>query len=110
MFFYNTVTKEFPVFLGDAQVAYPEWDGDIKNPPAPLVWVEDAIIEWQEDKVIEDAEPKQVNGVWTRQYLIRDFTPEELARKNAPATAKAKLKALGLTDVEIEVLTAGLIR
>jgi hypothetical protein len=110
MFFYNTETKEFPIFLGDAQVANPDWDGDLENPPAPLVWVEDAGVEWQEDKVIEDAEPKQVNGVWTRQYLIRDLTAEELERKNAPATAKAKLKALGLTDIEIEALVAGMIR
>lgn len=110
MFFYNTETKEFPIFLGDAQVAYPEWDGNIENPPAALVWVEDAVVEWQEDKVIEDAEPKQVNGVWTRQFTFRDLTADELARREAPITAKAKLKALGLTDIEIQVLMAGLIR
>jgi hypothetical protein len=109
-FFYNTQTKEFPIFLGDVQITHPDWDGNVENPPTHLVWVEDAAIEWQEDKIIEDAEPKQINGVWIRQYTVRDLNAAEKARKDAPKTAKAKLKALGLSDVEIEALSQGLIR
>lgn len=108
-FFYNTETKEFPIYIGDLQVANPEWDGDVTNPPTNYVWVSDATPTYSENKVIEDAEPIQVNGVWTRQYSYRDLTAEELERKNAPATAKAKLEALGLTAVEIEILTRGLL-
>lgn len=108
-FFYNTQTKEFPIYYGDVLIEYPDWDQDFSNPPsADLVWVQDAEVEIIPDKIIEDAEPIQVNGVWTRQYSYRDLTTEELARKNAPATVKAKLEALGLTPVEIEVLTRGL--
>lgn len=108
-FFYNTQTEEFPIWYGDAQLSYPDWDGDVENPPSNLVWVADVTPEHHEDKIIVDAKPRQVNGVWTRQFTYRDLTTEELARKNAPATAKAKLEALGLTAVEIEVLTRGLL-
>lgn len=109
-FFYNTRTKTFPIYYGDVMTEYPEWDQDFDNPPsADLVWVQDAEVEIKADKIIEDAEPKQVNGVWTRQFKYRDLTADELARKNAPATAKAKLEALGLTAIEIEVLTRGLL-
>jgi hypothetical protein len=109
-FFYNTETKQFPIYLGDAQVAYPDWDGDVENPPAPLVWVADVQVELVLDKVIQDAEPKQVNGVWTRQFTFRDLTDEEIERRDAPATAKAKLKALGLSDAEILALGSGFVR
>lgn len=109
-FFYNTETKEFPIFLGDAQVANPDWDGDVENPPAPLVWVRDVLVEHVADKVIEEAEPKQVNGVWTRQFTYRNLTAEEIERRDAPETAKTKLKALGLSDAEIQALSQGLIR
>jgi hypothetical protein len=110
MFFYNTETKEFPIFLGDAQVANPEWDGDIENPPTPLVWVADAAPDQVENKVIEDAEPQLVDGVWTRQFTYRDLTADELARINAPASARAKLAALGFSEAEIEALAYGALR
>lgn len=110
MFFYNTVTKEFPIFLGDAQVSFPDWDGNIQNPPAPLVWVEDVLAELHEDKVIEDAEPKLIDGVWTRQFTYRDLTAEEIEMRDAPKNAKAKLLELGLTELEIRSLMLGLIR
>lgn len=104
-FFYNTQTKEFPIWYGDVLIEYPDWDKDFNNPPsADLVWVQDADVEIIPDKIIEDAEPIQVNGVWTRQFIHRDLTAEELERKNAPATAKAKLLALGLTETEIQAL------
>ena len=110
MFLYNTQTKEFPIFLGDAQVANPGWDGDINNPPAPLVWVADAAPEQRENKVVVDAEPKLVDGVWTRQYTYRDYTAEELEQINAPITARAKLAALGFSEAEIKALVFGLLR
>lgn len=110
MFFYNTETKEFPIFLGDAQVAYPEWGGDIENAPAPLVWVEDVLAEWHEDKVVEDAEPKLIDGVWTRQFTYRDLTAEEIEMRDAPKNAKSKLLELGLTELEIRSIMMGLIR
>lgn len=109
-FFYNTQTKTFPIYIGDAQLEYPDWDGDIDNPPTPLVWVADVEPEFIDGKVIQDAEPKLVNGVWTRQFTYRDLTEDELARINAPATARAKLAALGLTDIEIDALTRGALR
>lgn len=110
MFLYNTETKEFPIFVGDAQVANPEWDGDIENPPAPLVWVADAAPLQLENKVVEDAEPKLVAGVWTRQYTYRDYTEDEIATINAPISARAKLVALGFSEIEIKALTLGLLR
>lgn len=110
MFLYNTETKEFPIFVGDAQVANPGWDGDIDNPPAPLVWVHDAAPVNAENKVIEDAEPKLINGVWTRQYKYRDYTADELEAINAPVSARAKLVALGFSEAEINALAIGLLR
>ena len=110
MFFYNTETKEFPIFLGDAQVAHPEWNGDIENPPTPLVWVVDAAPDQVVNKVVEDAEPKLVAGVWTRQYTYRDYTEDELATINAPITAREKLASLGFTEAEIKALVFGMLR
>lgn len=109
-FFYNTTTKEYPKYIGDLQIDHPEWDGQIDTAPTPWVWVEDVTPEYIEDKVIEDAEPQQVNGVWTRQFTHRDLTADEQARIAAPASAKAKLIALGFTENEINALVAGLLR
>jgi hypothetical protein len=46
----------------------------------------------------------------TQQWLVRDMTAEEIERRDAPLTAKAKLLALGLTEAEVEALVRGLVR
>lgn len=104
-FFYNTVTKEYPIWLGDAQIDNPEWDGNIENPPTNLVWVEDVIPEMVPNKMLEELEPRQVDGVWVREFAYRDLTTEEVERRDAPANAKAKLLALGLTEAEIQAIS-----
>ena len=37
------------------------------------------------------------------------MTAEEIEKRDAPKTARAKLVALGLTDLEVEALARGLV-
>lgn len=53
--------------------------------------------------------PVEVDGVWTQQWEVRALTAEELAVRQAPITAREKLKTIvGLTDAEIQSLVKGL--
>jgi hypothetical protein len=62
------------------------------------------------NQVTVEAAPKEIKGVWTQQWLVRDMTTEELERRDAPANAKARLVELGFTEAEIEALVRGLVR
>lgn len=107
---YISPAGEYPRHYGDIMLDAPGWKlGDElpegwhkveeTEPPTPGT----------DQLVIEDA-PKEIKGVWTQQWLVRDMTAEEIERRDAPQTAKAKLLELGLTEVEIEALIRGLVR
>ena len=100
---------EYPRHYGDIMLDVPGWQlGD----DLPEGWVEVAFAAAPEVdnavEVAEEATPALVDGVMTQQWAIRALTAEELERNNAPATAKAKLLALGLTEIEIQTLLRGL--
>ena len=103
---YISPKKEYPRYAGDIMLEYPDWkEGDT----LPEGWVS---VEYSDypfpDKyeVVDEAFPVEVNGVMKQNWQVRPMTPEEIERKDAPETAKAKLRALGLTDLEIEALTS----
>ena len=100
---------EYPRYYGDIMLDVPGWQlGD--DLPEGWVAVANAFAPTFEEgvEVVEEIAPALVDGVMTQQWAIRALTAEELERINAPATAKAKLLALGLTEIEIQTLLRGL--
>jgi len=107
---YINSANEYPRHIGDVQLAKPSFkDGDA----LPTGWTK---VEESErptagtDKVTVEGAPAEVDGVMTQSWTVRDLTQEELDRRNAPANAKAKLIALGLTEAEVSALVQGLVR
>ena len=107
---YINSENEYPRHIGDVQLAKPRFkDGDA----LPTGWT--AVEESERptagtDQVTVESLPEIVNGVMTQTWVVRDLTQEELDRRDAPANAKAKLIALGLTEVEVDALVRGLVR
>ena len=95
--FINTITKEYPRFIGDIQLLHPNaTENDL--PDGWALVVETPKPEYQEGKAIYEIAPKEVGGVWTQQWNVRDFNAEELEihRKNDKKVGEflAKLKAV----------------
>jgi hypothetical protein len=74
----NLDTGEFPLHEGDIQLIHPEWTVE---QPLPSTF---AKVEWQDqpelgkNQVALVAPLVEVDGVWTRQWIIHDLTEEEL--------------------------------
>ena len=77
--FINKITKEYPRFIGDLQLLYP--DATLDNLPNEWVLVEKTPRpENQDGKAIYESTPEEINGVWKQQWEIRNLTDEEVAR------------------------------
>lgn len=101
--------SDYPRFLGDLWLEHPEYK---EGEPLPEGWTKveySPVPEITETQKYVEIAPKKVDGVWTQQWEVQELTADELARKNAPKTAKAKLRDLGLTDDEILALSHGLV-
>ena len=96
--------------MGDVLLADPTWE---EGKPLPDGWtlVEYAtqIPEAGVDEVVYEVEPTIKNGKYVQKFATRPMTAEEIERRDAPKTAKEKLVALGLTEVEIQALSRGLV-
>lgn len=107
---YINAEGEYPRHIGDIQLVVAEWqEGDA----LPDGW--QAVVETERpvagtDQVVYDSGPIDIDGVLSQGWTIRDLTPEEVERRDAPASARAKLIALGLTEAEVSALFAGLVR
>lgn len=108
MLFLNTQTGEYPRHIGDLEIL-----GWKQGEPLPENWVEvdyaESLPNVGENELYYEIEPVLENGRYKQTFAIRPMTEDEIARRNAPKTAKAKLQALGFSDAEIRVITAGLI-
>lgn len=81
MFFFNTITKEYPRHIGDLQLL-----GWQENTELPDGWVE--VIDDQTplitpEQTYEMVEPKLINNIWTAQFLIRNRTQIEIDSQEA---------------------------
>jgi len=110
MTIYINPNGEYPRFYGDIQAENPNWNlGD--SLPEGWIQVEDNPMPMPEyGKVVDEGFPIESEGTYSRNWIIRDMTAEEIERRDAPETAKAKLMALGLTEVEVRALVQGLVR
>lgn len=105
-----TDKDEYPRFQGDLELAFPNWHEGDDLPAGWRVVNTSEVPELDyETEIAEEGMPVEIDGAWHQNWQVRKLTEEELARKNAPKTAKAKLAALGLTDFEIEALARGVI-
>jgi len=109
MLFINA-DNEYPRHIGDVQLVKSGFkDGDA----LPTGWTK---VEESErptagiDQVTVEVFPETIDGVVTQSWTVRDLTQAELDRRNAPASAKAKLIELGLTELEVDALVRGLVR
>ena len=89
MFYFNTITKEYPRHVGDLQLL-----GWQENTELPEGWVE--VTETQTplitpEQTYDMIEPKLVNNIWTAQFIVRDRTEEEI-QKQKDLTAKIILE------------------
>lgn len=110
MLFINP-NNEYPRHIGDLQLVHPGWkQGD----PLPEGWQEVAYATERPlpgvDELVYEVEPTIIDGKLTQTFAVRAMTPEEIERRDAPITAKQKLIALGLTELEIQSLTMGRVR
>ena len=107
---YISPLNEYPRHYGDIQLENPSWKlGD----PLPDGWVEVSRTEppaYSEGEVVEEQFPTEIDGVMTQNWVVREMTPQEEERINAPKRAKQKLLDLGLTETEIEALMMGMGR
>lgn len=85
MFYFNTITKEYPRHMGDLQLL-----GWQENTELPEGWVE--VTETQTPLITpgqtyDMIEPKLVDNIWITQFIVRDRTEEEI-QKQKDLTAK----------------------
>lgn len=106
---YISPNNEYPRHYGDIMLDAPGWNlGD----ELPEGWHKVAETEMPTaglDQIVIESEPKEIKGVWTQQWIVREMTPEEIERRDAPKRAKEKLIALGLTEAEVDALSRGLV-
>lgn len=107
--FFISPENEWPRYIGDIQLEHPDFTEGADLPDGWIAVEETEPPTVSEGQIFEQAQPTEVDGVMTQQWLVRDLTPEEIARRNAPETARAKLIELGLTEYEIQALSNGLI-
>lgn len=75
-------TNKYPLFIGDIQMLYPDATED--NLPAGFVEVTQ--VEKPEKNLTHYAKeiaPVKIDGVWTQQFEICEWTEEELAERDA---------------------------
>lgn len=106
---YISPQNEYPRYYGDIQIENPGWElGD----PLPNGWVlvvESPRPDFTEDEIAYEDFPVTENGVTKQNWKVRPLTADEIDFRDAPIKAKQKLRALGLTEVEIQAIATGRI-
>lgn len=81
-------TLEYPLYEGNIRQEYPEIAEDQTGAtfPCPDTYAlveETPEPEATDTQVVKEQPPECVDGVWRRVWLVRDATPEELAKREA---------------------------
>jgi hypothetical protein len=107
---YINAEGEYPRHIGDVQLVKKGWsEGDT----LPTGW--QSVVETERptagtDQLTYDSGPVDIDGVLSQGWTVRDLTAEELALRDAPANAKARLVELGFTELEIQALFSEQLR
>lgn len=98
---------EYPKFLGDVQLVNPDYQigDDLPNGWNEVIEVDPPAL--NKDEVYFELAPELIDGVYTQKFATRPMTDDEIAKRDAPKTAKQKLIALGFSDYEIQSLVTG---
>ncbi len=99
----------FPRYYGDIMSQNPGWQLGDELPEGWQLVADVPSPEYAEDETFEDGEPAVIDGVLTRTFIVRKLTEEELAVRQAPLTARAKLTALGFSEAEIAAIARGTV-
>jgi hypothetical protein len=99
----------YPRHIGDIMLANPGWE---EGQALPEGWIYVNPVEIPAHNIstqrLEELAPTLAeDGQYYQTWNVRDLTGEELEIVNAPTTARAKLKSLGLTDAEVNALFMG---
>lgn len=80
----NGVVAEYPVYEGDIRLRYPNVSFPAQfDPPEGYVAVADvAPPQVDHTQNLAEGEPAQIEGVWTRQWVVTDATPEQLVERS----------------------------
>lgn len=107
---YINPQNEYPRHIGDIQAENPGWEPEFGLPEGWILVQPTDPPTLDGDQVLQELPPQKINGVWTQVWTARDLTEQELEIRNAPITARQKLKEIaGLTDAEITALSRGLV-
>jgi hypothetical protein len=99
----------YPRFIGDVLVDYPDWNEKLPLPSGWQLVKETAPPRTAlENQVIEELAPVGINGELRQQWSVRDMNEEELLQLDPSHTAKMKLIRLGFTQEEIDAIAAGI--
>jgi hypothetical protein len=107
---YISSENEYPRHIGDIHLISPNF---VEGNTLPVGWKkvnETTRPITGKDKLCLESFPVETDGVMTQSWTVRKMTADELARRDAPANARAKLLELGLTDLEVNALISGLVR
>jgi len=107
---YINAENEYPRHIGDIHLISPNF---VEGNTLPVGWIK--VEETTrpipgKDKLSIEGFPVETDGVMKQSWIVRKMTAEELARRDAPANARAKLIELGLTELEVNALISGLVR
>jgi hypothetical protein len=101
---YISPENEYPRHYGDIIIENPDWKlGD----ELPDGWVQVAMNEPPSagtDQVVTEDFPIEIEGILSRNWIVRDLTAEEIEQRDARKNALQKLKDLGFSDLEIQAL------
>lgn len=106
---YITPDGEWPRYAGDVKIAHPSWKEGL---PLPQGWhfVEEIEVPTiGEDEIVYQDFPIFENNTYKENWIVREMTAEEIAKRDAPKILKQKLTDLGITQEEIDMIRSGVI-
>jgi hypothetical protein len=77
-------TLQYPLYEGDIRLEYPEitedQTGDTFPLPLDFVKVQDTVVPTCDEntQLVCEIAPVLINNIWSKQYMIRDLTQDEL--------------------------------
>lgn len=105
MRYINTLTNEYPQFIGDVQRIIPNWQEGNELPSGWFVVNETEMPEPTEvGSIVFEDFPELVDGEYQRVWKTRSLSAEEIELMAAPESARQRFLDLGFTQAETEFI------